>query len=228
MAAKIVPRFSTLAVGSVALLLAGGVVGGYLEVKAWRGLWETTYGALLLAKVGIILPLLALGAYNNRYAVPRLRAEIASAVEQRRFLKVAGAEVALFLAALGVTAVLVQEAPAKTFVAPTGIYATTSQVGPFELNLTVDPARAGPNEIHLYLLGRTGQPASVSETTLRASLPGRGIGPLRLQTQLAGPGHYVVPGAVLPLAASWRLEVTVRRGDFDEWRTILSIPIRGG
>ncbi len=118
LAAAIVPRFSVLAVGSVAVLLVGGLVNGYLEVRTWSGLWETNYGRLLLAKAAIVLFLLALGAYNNRYAVPRSKRQVASVKEQRRFLRAAGAEVALFVAAIGVTAVLVAEPPAKAVVAP--------------------------------------------------------------------------------------------------------------
>ena len=74
LAATAVPRFSVLAVGAVSVLLVSGSTSGYLEVRALRGLWETTYGQLLLVKVALVLPLLGLGLYNNRRAVPRLRA----------------------------------------------------------------------------------------------------------------------------------------------------------
>ena len=108
LAASAVPRFSTMAVVSVAVLLAAGAVNGYLQVRAWRGLWETEYGVLLLIKIGLVLPLLALGAYNNRYAVPRLRSQIASVLERRRFLRFASAELGIMVAIVGVTAVLVE------------------------------------------------------------------------------------------------------------------------
>ena len=78
LATRAVPRFSAMAVVSVAVLIVAGLVSAYLQVRTWRGLWETEYGLLLLAKIVLALPLLALGAYNNRYAVPRLRAGIAS------------------------------------------------------------------------------------------------------------------------------------------------------
>ncbi len=190
LAAAIVPRFSALAVGSVAVLLVGGIVNGYLEVRAWRGLWETNYGRLLLAKAAIVLFLLGLGAYNNRYSVPRLKRQVASVSEQRRFLRAAGAEVALFVAAIGVTAVLVAEPPAKAFVAPSGPVARTAPVGPYELNLVVDPAEKGSNNIHLYLLEKNGQLAKVAEAEVEATLPDPGIGPLQLETHPAGPGHF--------------------------------------
>ena len=86
--ARAVPRFSALAVVSIATLLIAGVINGFLEVGSWRGLWETTYGQLLLVKAALVLPVLALGAFNNRVSVPRLRAKIASALERRRFLRI--------------------------------------------------------------------------------------------------------------------------------------------
>ena len=117
LAARAVPRFSALAVVSVTALLVAGVVGGFLEVRSWSALWETTYGQLLLVKVALVLPVLALGWFNNRVSVPRLRAGIASAVERRRFRRSAGAELALVVVIIGVTAVLVAEPPARAQIA---------------------------------------------------------------------------------------------------------------
>ena len=87
LAADAVPRFSLLAVGSVSVLIVSGTVSGYLQVRALRGLWETTYGQLLLLKLGLVLPLLALGLYHNRRSVPRLRSRLASPSERTRFLR---------------------------------------------------------------------------------------------------------------------------------------------
>jgi copper transport protein len=228
LASRAVPRFSNIAVVSVAALIAAGVVNAYLEVKAWRGLWETTYGALLLTKIGLLLPLLLLGAYNNRYAVPRLRLGIASVVEQRRFLRTTSVEVALMIAIVAVTAVLVSEVPAKAAVARTGPYATEAQLGPLDLNLVVDPAKAGGNAIHMYLLNAHGQPADVAEARLSASLPSRQIGPLRFTMRHLAPGHYAVHDANLALAGDWQLRVEARRGEFQALETTLSIPVREG
>ena len=113
LAARVVPRFSALAVVSVAALLLAGVLNSFLEIRSWAGLTETTYGQLLLVKVALVLPVLALGAYNNRVSVPRLRAGIASARERRRFLRATGVELALVVVILGVTAVLAAEPPAS-------------------------------------------------------------------------------------------------------------------
>ncbi len=223
-----VPRFSSLALVSVTVLVAAGVVSGFLEIRSWWGLFHTTYGQLLLAKVVILLPLLALGALNNRRSVPRLRGGTASTPERRRFLRTVTVELVLMVAIVGVTAVLVAERPAKAVAASAaGPVSRDARIGPFDLNLVVDPARTGSNQIHLYLLDHaTGQPAEVDETRLSATLPAAGIGPLRFTATPAGPGHVVVTNATFPLAGTWRLLVEVRKGDFDEWNTTLIIPIR--
>ena len=75
---------------------------------------------------------------------------------------------------------LVSEPPARAEVAPTGPYATTAQLGDLELNLVVDPAAAGRNQIHLYLTNPAGQPTDVDEASVSATLASREIGPLRL------------------------------------------------
>jgi copper transport protein len=226
LAVSAVPRFSLLAVGAVSVLLVSGTTSGYLQVRALRGLWETTYGQLLLVKITLVLPLLALGLYNNRRAVPRLRERLATAGERTRFLRTAAAELALMTAIVGVTAVLVTEPPARAEVAPRGPYATTAQLGDLELNLVVDPATAGLNQIHLYLTNPAGQPTDVDEAAVSATLASRQIGPLRLEAHPAGPGHYIVHGAQLALAGDWQLRVEVRRGEFNATAATVSVPIR--
>jgi copper transport protein len=227
LAAAAVPRFSGFAVVAVSWLIASGTISGYLQTRALRGLWETTYGRLLLVKLALVLPLLLLGLYNNRRAVPRLRERLASAAERTRFLRTAGTELALMVAIVGVTAVLVSEPPARAEVAPTGPYATTTRLGSLELNLVVDPAAAGRNQIHLYLLNpQTGQPTDVDQASVSATLASREIGPLRLTAHRAGPGHFVVRAAQLALAGDWQLRVESRRGEFDAAEATVSVPIR--
>jgi copper transport protein len=221
LAASAVPRFSTMALVSVAVLLAAGALNGYLQVRAWRGLWETEYGVLLLIKIGLVLPLLALGAYNNRYAVPRLRAQIASLVERRRFLRFAGAELAIMVAIVGVTSALVNAPPARTEVAMHEASETELELGPFMAHMLLDPAMAGSNRIHLEFT--RGRPDEVS---VSAALKSRGIGPLSYKVRRGmEPGAFVVERANLQPAGEWELRVEARRGRFELFTQTVSVPI---
>jgi copper transport protein len=221
LAASSVPRFSTMAVVSVAILLVAGTVNGYLQVRAWRGLWDTEYGVLLLVKVGLVVPLLALGAYNNRYAVPRLRRQIASAIERRRFLRFAGAELVVMAAVVGVTAGLVNAPPARTEVAMHGPYEQEVELGTFMAHVTVMPAMPGPNEIHLEFEGE--RPDAVR---VLASLPARDLGPLRYRAKRGDEARaFVVDAANLSVAGDWQLRIEARRGEFDLFTKNISVPI---
>ena len=211
LAATAVPRFSTTAVVSVAVLLVAGAINGYLQVRAWRGLWETQYGVLLLIKIGLVLPLLALGAYNNRFAVPRLREQVASVVERRRFLRLAGVELAIVLVVVGVTAGLVNAPPARTEIEMHGEMMEELRLGPMRATLEMDPGTVGRNEIHLEF--SKGRP---DEVKVSAVLEERDIGPLQFRVKRGmEPGAYVVRDANLAPAGEWELRVEVRRGEFD-------------
>ena len=170
LAARAVPRFSALALGSVAVLLATGAVNAYLEVRSFAGLVDSTYGALVLAKGALALPLLALGAFNNRVGVPALRADVGAPAARRRFVRAIGAELLVFVAVIGVTAVLVGEAPAKGLGArPAGPFTTRTSIGPYALTLRVTPAATGANTVTIRIADRRGNPPRLAAVTIAAA-----------------------------------------------------------
>jgi len=101
-------------------------------------------------------------------------------------------------------------------------------LGPARMEVTVDPARTGPNAVHLYLFDRrTGaQWTAAKELTVTAALPHHGIADLPVDTRPAGPGHYTTSGAVFSVAGEWELEVTARVSDFDQYETTIDVTIR--
>src|SRR6185503_3757271 len=84
-------------------------------------------------------------------------------------------ELALGLAALAATGALSSYAPSVA--ESSGPYATTATVGPARLEVTVDPAQAGPNQLHLYVFDRrTGAPfKDTHELRVTAGLPRKQI-----------------------------------------------------
>ncbi len=241
LATRAVPRFSNMAVISVVVLLVAGIINGYLQVRTWSALWETEYGLLLLAKVALVLPLLALGAYNNRYAVPRLKAGIASVLERRRFLRAAGVELGIMVAIVAVTAVLVNAEPARTEAAMEMEEGTHTEeptetagdheafegmvmVGDSEVMVMVDPAMPGDNMIRLTF---TSPPENLTRVSASASLPSEDIGPLDLEAEPdpAEPGAYVIENASLSIAGEWELRIEALLGEFDLLTETIAVPI---
>ncbi len=228
--AAVLSRFSQLALIAVAAILLTGLVQAYVYVRHLEDLTSTGYGRAVLVKFLLLLAVIAIGAYNRRRSVPALR-RIASeggspgraGLTLRRALRT---EVALLLVVLGVTAALASYAP--PVIAQSGPFSTTTTAGPTQLELTVDPARVGSNQIHLYFFDSvTGaQYTKGKELTVDASLPDKSIGPLSLAAQHAGPGHYIVAGALLNAPGTWKLDVTLRVSAFDEFSKSIEVPIR--
>ncbi|HEY7255944.1 MAG TPA: CopD family protein [Solirubrobacterales bacterium] len=221
-------RFSQVALISVGAILVTGLIQAYVYVRHLDALTETGYGRAVLIKFLLLLVLIGIGAYNRRRSVPRLR-KIAAGGESpgraglvlRRALR---AEVALLAVVLGVTAALASYAPPAT--AQSGPFSAESQFGPIELEMTVEPAQVGANEIHLYLFdAKTGAPFSkVKELRATASLPDKSIS-LPLEPQLSGPGHYTIPGAFLNSSGEWRIQLGVRVSAFNEYTETIEVPI---
>jgi putative copper export protein len=106
--ARLVPRFSRLALGSAALLAVTGTFAAWMHVDGWGGLYSTGYGRLLLLKLGLVAGILALGALNWRRLGPLLGVEPGAAPVVR---KAAAIELTLMALVLAVTAVLVRTSP---------------------------------------------------------------------------------------------------------------------
>ena len=174
--------------------------------------------------------LIGIGAVNRRRVVPGLKrlAEASAAPGElghllRRTLR---AEVALVVVVLGVTSALVSYPPPDSLAS--GPFSANTALGPLRLEVTMDPARVGPNEMHLYLLrARDGAPfTGTKQLDATLALPAKHIGPLALKAREAGPGHYVVDTVALVPGGDWRLHVTSRVSEFDQYETSLKVPVR--
>jgi copper transport protein len=223
-------RFSPLALGAVVAIAVTGVVQAYIDVRSLHGLLHNTYGLLILAKTALLLALIGLGWINRERIIPAFRRIVASerppgstGALTRRTLR---GELALMLCVFGLTAALVSYAPPID--AASGPFSTNTTLGPAELEMTVEPARVGPNTIHLYLIdAATGaQFTATKELTATAELPSKHIGPLPLRVTVAGPGHYILSSAVLSPGGTWEIRLTDRVSEFEQHTRTVRVPIQ--
>jgi copper transport protein len=78
---RTIARFSTVAIASVAAILATGVVASIAHLGSLAALVETTYGRIVVAKIVLLVPLLALGFAHYRQGQDRAtRADFAASV----------------------------------------------------------------------------------------------------------------------------------------------------
>jgi putative copper resistance protein D len=106
-------RFSAMAICSVSLLLVGGVGMSLFYVGSLPGVYGTTYGVMLLAKVYLFLVIIGMGS-GNFFLVRQIeRAPAPLLVRLRRFSE---AEIGLGFTALLVAASLTSQPPAADLI----------------------------------------------------------------------------------------------------------------
>jgi copper transport protein len=108
-----VPRFSTLALTSVGVLVGTGIYQSWQLVGGVAALVGTSYGRVLLLKLGVVALLLVPAAFNRFVLKPRLRTRSAGAGEARRFGRLVAAESALGLVVVALAAWLTGIPPAR-------------------------------------------------------------------------------------------------------------------
>jgi copper transport protein len=202
------PRFSRLALGCFVAL---GVTGVYL---AWRQAGElgalpgTEFGRLLLVKSGIVVCIVAL-AWFSRRAVPRLARTVR-------------AEVVLGVGVLGVTAALVNAAPARvSYVKPIAVKVKGVNGGTVEVK--VDPAKQGQNVADFYLVQPDGLLYIPPEFEVRLR---KGEESLPVELTNAEPGHFVATALTVPSPGDWTLRLIVRTSEIDERTIDVAVKIR--
>jgi copper transport protein len=103
-------RFSRLATGLVALLLAAGIYLSVLRLPRFGDLWDTGYGRVLLVKLGLVALALAWGGVHRFLVRPALERP-GSAGLVARLPRSLAAESAVGIAILLLAAVLVDSKP---------------------------------------------------------------------------------------------------------------------
>ena len=165
---------------------------------------------------------MALGAYNQRRLVPRLK-ELAATGQTpgragfalRRSIR---AEILLIVGRPGRDR-RADHVRARRTMRPAGPVSKTASLGPADVQLTVDPARVGPNEMHVYLIDKQNgtQYDKVKEMNVDLLLPAEKLGPLKADVRKAGPGHYVMNGALFGVSGEWDVKMSARVSEFDAY-----------
>lgn len=235
--ATVVPRFSRLAFWSVAAVLVTGSFQSWRQVRTTAALTDTTYGRLLIVKILLFAALVGLGALSRRvvqarYRVPAARLSFGPGTDTAdpdratvaQLRRAVGAETVIAVAVLAVTALLVNAQPARSALAQP--FSGEMRNDMVVVNVTLDPARAGPTDLHVYTLTPVGQQLEVADLTARLTLDSEDVGPLVVPVERAGPGHFSAYDFNLPLRGEWTLEIKTLISDIDEATLTTTIPVK--
>jgi copper transport protein len=230
---RLVRRFSTVAVVAVVAVVGAGTGMAIIVLPSPGDLVSTGYGLALLTKAAIVVPVIAMGAYNRRRLVPALAVGSAPAEHRRRRLgRIVAVELVLLLAVVAVSSVLVTRSPIASSAPPAPAAAVPADAvelplsaGAGTASYSVAPGRAGQNEIYLVLRDAQGRPLEpVDVPTVELTEPTLGIGPLRPVVHPVTVGEYHVI-ADIPLAGTYEMVVRVRVSDFVAATAETSVPI---
>ena len=148
--------------------------------------------------------------------------------EWRNLRRSVWAEAVLGIVILGITAVLVNATPAATANAGgnEGAAGVTMRSNRVVIDVTIAPARAGRNDVHVSTFTPAGAPMDVAELTVTLDQPSRNIAPITVPLRKLGPGHYLSPGFDIPIAGDWRVTGKARLTDVDEVTLTDTLTIR--
>jgi copper transport protein len=247
-----VSRFSNVALGAVVVLIGSGTYQGWRQVGSFGALKDTTYGRLLLVKIGLVAVVVLAAALTRDIVQQRLRGgdelpegvpfearerlpvgpgaaladfDLEDRADTARRMRVSVAvEVIFLVAVLAVTALLVDSAPART--TESAPFAATVPGTTLNFEVLLVPARTGPNELHLTVLQKNGVLADVLSTDVELSNAEHAIAPIKVTLVRLGPGHYTSTGLTIPFSGPWQLSMKSLVTDVDEVAVTTTVNIR--
>ncbi|MBG6057778.1 copper transport protein [Cryobacterium sp. MP_M5] len=231
-AALILGRFSTLAGGLVVLLGGTGTIMAVVIVGSVPALVDSAYGRLLLAKLGVVVVIGAVAAWNRFVLVSRLaREDITSRAWQRLGLAIRLEAVGLVLV-LGLTSALTMQNPRATDTAAAPAQAASlgtpllADLGTGHLTGRFSPGTPGVNVITFDLTDAGGEPVvPLTMPQVSVAEPNLSLGPLTAEVEPGQtPGSYRAV-VVLPAAGQWKITAAVRVNEQEQPAAIADVVV---
>jgi copper transport protein len=202
-------------------------------------LWATTYGRLLCVKVAAVLVVLMVASRSRRFVrglAPEPEPDQSdqypggvltatrTGTPAPTLHRLVRTELAICVAVLGITSVLVSTAPGRdTYVQP---YEGSMAMAGGSAAVSVNPARVGANTVRVTLSVAGGGAMEPREVGATLTLPSAGIGPLPVALVRVGPGSYTAASVPLPRDGKWTLNLRVRTSEFDATVSSVQVPVR--
>jgi copper transport protein len=235
-----IPRFSLIAIASVAVLVATGLFQWWIIVGDIHGTLHSAYGQTIIAKVVLLVPLLSLGAANLLIVGPRLkRLGTASAGAVRSnlvssFRLTVTAEVLIGFGILVASALLTSGSPpfsassALSAARDAGAIVQRQSAGDIDITTSVAPGTAGPNVIDFFLKDAPSEDTPIQRFIVRFTYLDEALGTTESDAAEMHPTHYELTTSQFSLAGRWKMEVVVRRFHLDDVRTSFELQIQPG
>ncbi len=228
--ARVVPRFSAVAVAAWVVLAFTGFYNAWLQAGSLHGLRSTPYGHSLLIKLGLIVAIAPFAAFNLVLVKRGLERDSTGNGESswvRRFGFVIVVEAVLGALVFLVVARMIAQPPARDV-----LYEAANQrtivldLQGRPATLTLAPGAVGPNHYRLDVAGSP-LPAN-AEAVIRLTPPGVQTGQKEIDLTRSAANTFEWHGSELSFAGDWVTTVIVRStGDFtDQAELNIDVPAK--
>lgn len=233
----VLPRFSRMALYCIGVIVVTGGFATWRQVGSLDALRTTDFGRILVVKLVLFTAIVVFAAFSREIVdrlfprpqhggVPAIAggaddwSEADEAAELRHLRGSVWAEVALGIAVIAATALLVNAVPAKTADAiesANGATGLTLKSDKVWVDVTIAPGNAGKNDFHVSVLKPDGAPLDIPELKLTMDQPDNDkLAPLKVKVRKLGVGHYLAPQFDIPFDGDWRITARARLDDFNE------------
>jgi copper transport protein len=236
-AARVMDEFSTRALWLVGLVLLSGLLIAWIQVRSPANLATTDYGQLLLVKLGLVVVILAMAAWNKTRLTPALaRGDAGAAGRMARSIRI---ESILMLLAVAAAASLTLPTPPRALGEQAAMAAgggamagdgagfrETWTSGDYSVEVEVTPARTGENMVMLRFKDAAGAPVAMQRASIDLSLPAAQIEGVTTVGEAMPPDmyHFMISELIIP--GDWAFAVSAFVSDFDRLSFEGTVPVK--
>jgi copper transport protein len=216
--AVVVPRFSNVALVSVATLIASGTLAALLHMPTIASMWQTSYGQAILVKIGLLLAALALASVNLLRTKPHLARPGARDGAARLLRRLVTGEALLVAGAVFAAAVLSSLPSPSSALAAVG--GASAHVGPgpirsvvqkdgYTLAFDVAPNKAAVPNTFQVRITRGGKPLTGAEVVESFLMLDMEMGTQAYRLSETSPGTYEHSAPALVMVGHWGLSFAI-------------------
>lgn len=226
--ARLIARFSPLAISSVLIVLATGTWASVVFVRRLDALWTEPYGRLVLLKIVLLAALVAFGAIHQRVVAPRL---LRNASTTNGFRKLLAVEAVVMLAVVGAAGALATTSPPQDEVeidrTPLVLELDNStSMSHVILQVSPNPVQVGVQTIHVYLHPLTRDPVPNSTVLQMRLWPQGSEKPEDVITpEKTSLGEWTLRGSHFTTPGTWNVEIIFQRPDEGFRRVNFEVPV---
>jgi len=213
-------RFSLTALVAVAVIVTTGTLAAFDRLVLFEDLIETPYGIALLAKIVLLVGLLALGALNLLVWGPRLRRGLTAGAQ---FWRGVVGESALFAGVLLAAAFLTAFVPPAQ--ASGAAFDETKHVSGVRIQLLTASTLPGRNRFVVRVQQGLAPISGAEKVALRFTMVEHDMGEQELVATERAAGEYVAEGSPTSMLGTWKIETIVRLAGRQDLHALFTVPV---